>query len=66
VRDLITYVVQINGKLRGKLEVAPDTDPEELKALALEVENVKRSLEGWVVKKVIVVPGKMVSIAAGK
>jgi len=46
--------------------VAPDTDPEELKALALEVENVKRSLEGWVVKKVIVVPGKMVSIAAGK
>lgn len=66
VRDLITYVVQINGKLRGKLEVAPDIDPEELKALALEVENVKRSLAGWVVKKVIVVPGKMVSIAAGK
>ncbi len=66
VRDLITYVVQINGKLRGKLEVAPDIDPEELKRQALEVDNVKRSLEGWSVKKVIVIPGKMVSIAAGK
>lgn len=65
-RDLITYVVQVNGKVRGKLEVAPDVDPEELKKQALEVENVKRSLEGWTVKKVIVIPGKMVSIAAGK
>nr|MBP7205818.1 class I tRNA ligase family protein [Candidatus Cloacimonadota bacterium] len=66
VRDLITYVVQINGKLRGKLEVPPDIDPEELKRQALEVDNVKRSLEGWSVKKVIIIPGKMVSIAAGK
>jgi leucyl-tRNA synthetase len=56
-------VVQINGKLRGKLEVPADIDHEELKALALEVENVKRSLEGFSIKKVIVVPGKMVSIA---
>ncbi|HOZ02168.1 MAG TPA: class I tRNA ligase family protein [Candidatus Syntrophosphaera sp.] len=66
IRDKVTYVVQINGKLRGKLEVSPDIDPEELKTQALEVENVKRSLEGLSVKKVIVVPGKMVSIAAGK
>lgn len=63
-RDTVTYVVQINGKIRGKLEVAADIDHETLKAEALEVENVKRSLEGMVVKKVIVVPGKMVSIAA--
>ena len=66
VRDLITYVVQINGKLRGKLEVPTDIDPEELIRQALEVDNVKRSLEGWSVKKVIIIPGKMVSIAAGK
>lgn len=66
VRDLLTYVVQINGKLRGKLEVPTDIDPEELKRQALEVDNVKRSLEGWSVKKVIIIPGKMVSIAAGK
>jgi leucyl-tRNA synthetase len=65
-RASVTYVVQVNGKLRGKLEVAPDIDPEELKKLALEVENVKHSLQGWTVKKVIVIPGKMVSIAAGK
>jgi len=62
-RDSVTYVVQINGKLRGKLEVPADIDHVELKALALEVENVKRSLEGFSIKKVIVVPGKMVSIA---
>ena len=66
VRDSVTYVVQINGKLRGKLEVPPDIDPEALKQQALALENVQRSLEGLSVKKVIVVPGKMVSIAAGK
>ena len=66
VRELVTYVVQINGKVRGKLEAAPDADQEELKTQALEVDNVKRSLEGWTVKKVIVIPGKMISIAAGK
>jgi leucyl-tRNA synthetase len=66
VRDHITYVVQVNGKLRGKLEAPPSLDGESLKRQALEVENVKRSLEGLTVKKVIVVPGKMVSIAAGK
>ncbi|MBW6514974.1 MAG: leucine--tRNA ligase, partial [Candidatus Syntrophosphaera sp.] len=66
IRDLVTYVVQINGKLRGKLEVPPDIDLEELKKLALEVENVKRSLSGLLVRKIIVIPGKMVSIAVGK
>jgi len=65
-RDLITWVVQVNGKLRGKLEVSPSTDDDSLKAMALELENVQRALEGLSVKKVIVVPGKMVSIAAGK
>ncbi|MDD2229686.1 MAG: leucine--tRNA ligase [Candidatus Cloacimonetes bacterium] len=65
-RDSVTYVVQINGKIRGKLEVAADIDHEELKAMALEVENVKRSLEGLTIKKIIVVPGKMVSIAVSQ
>lgn len=66
VRDLITYVVQVNGKLRGKLEMPPETDQEILKQQALELENVQRFLEGMAVKKVIVVPGKMISIAAVK
>jgi len=66
IHNSITYVVQINGKIRGKLEVAADTDSETLKTMALAVENVQRSLEGFSVKKIIVVPGKMVSIVAGR
>ncbi|MDZ4182849.1 MAG: leucine--tRNA ligase, partial [Candidatus Cloacimonadaceae bacterium] len=66
IQDSVTYVIQINGKLRGKIEVPPDIDPETLKQQALQVENVARSLEGFEVKKIIVVPGKMVSIAAAK
>ncbi|HNQ44658.1 MAG TPA: class I tRNA ligase family protein, partial [Candidatus Cloacimonadota bacterium] len=64
VQDTITYVIQINGKLRGKIKVAPDIDPEELKQAALQVENVARSLDGHEIVKIIVVPDKMVSIAA--
>ncbi|MDP2172576.1 MAG: class I tRNA ligase family protein [Candidatus Cloacimonadaceae bacterium] len=45
IRNSITYVVQINGKIRGKLEVAADTDADTIKALALAVENVQRSLD---------------------
>lgn len=63
IQDSITYVIQINGKLRGRIEVPVDIDHETLKQQVLEVENVKRSLEGCQVKKIIVVPGKMVSIA---
>nr|MDK2851639.1 leucyl-tRNA synthetase [Candidatus Cloacimonadota bacterium] len=66
VRDRISYVIQINGKIRGKLEVSPDIDPETLQQAALEVENVQHFLEGLQIKKVIVIPGKMVSIAASK
>lgn len=64
VQDTVTYVIQVNGKIRGKLEVAPDTAAGLLQAMALEVENVVRALEGFEIKKVIVIPGKMVSIAA--
>jgi len=63
-QDSITYVIQINGKLRGKMDVPADMDSESLKAEALKVDNVARSLEGHEIKKIIVIPGKMVSIAA--
>lgn len=63
-QDTVTYVIQVNGKIRGKLEVAPDTAAGILQEMALEVENVVRALEGFEVKKIIVIPGKMVSIAA--
>lgn len=62
-QDSITYVIQINGKLRGKMDVPADMDSETLKAEALKVDNVARSLEGHEIKKIIVIPGKMVSIA---
>ncbi len=66
VQDTVTWVVQVNGKLRGKLELAPDTAEELLKEAALAIENVQKALEGLTIRKVIVIPGKMVSIAASK
>jgi leucyl-tRNA synthetase len=65
-RNIVTYVIQVNGKIRGKLEALADINQDELQAKALENENVKRYLDGLNIKKVIVVPGKMISIAAGK
>lgn len=65
-RDTITYVIQVNGKVRGKLEVASDTEDAVLMEMAQEQENVKRALENMQIKKVIVIKGKMISIAAVK
>ncbi len=62
--DTITLVVQVNGKLRGRIEVAPDADRESVEQQARRAENVCRFLEGKEVKKVIVVPGRLVNIVA--
>ncbi len=64
VKDEVTYVVQIMGKIRGKLFVPVDTDSETIKKMALELENVKKHLQGKDIKKIIVVPKKLVSIVA--
>jgi len=64
IKDEITYVVQIMGKIRGKLSVAPSTAEEEIKEKVLELENVKKHLQGKEIKKIIVVPKKLVSIVA--
>ena len=64
-RDSVTYVIQVNGKLRGKLDVPADITEAELKEKALALDNVNKSLEGLSVKKLIIIPGKMISIAAG-
>lgn len=66
VQDTVTWVVQVNGKLRGKLELAPNTAEEALKEAALAIENVQKALEGLTIRKVIVIPGKMISIAASR
>ncbi len=58
----ITLVVQINGKVRDKIEVDEGLDQEELKKIALESPKAKSGIEGKTVVKVIVVPKKLVNI----
>ena len=60
--DTFFMVVQVNGKVRGKIEVAADTSKEEMEKLAYEIENVKVHIEGHDVVKTIVVPKKLVNI----
>jgi leucyl-tRNA synthetase len=60
VAESITYPVQVNGKVRGRVEVAPDTAQDEVRAAALAA--VADSLGGREPKKVIVVPGRLVSV----
>ena len=63
-RDELEIVVQVNGKVRAKLSVAVDADKETLEAAALAEENVMRFIEEKTVRKVIVVPGKLVNVVA--
>ncbi len=62
VKDEVTLVVQIMGKIRGKIVVDVNTDQETVKKLALENDNVQKALEGKKILKLIVVPGKLISI----
>ena len=65
VRDSVTLAVQVNGKLRGTLEVSANAGKETVEALALAEPNVQKFIEGLSVRKVIVVPGKIVNIVVG-
>jgi leucyl-tRNA synthetase len=60
--DTVTLVVQVNGKLRDRIEAAVDAPESELLALARESEKVRRHLDGKEVVKEIVVPGKLVNL----
>ncbi len=60
-RDLVVIAVQVNGKLRDRIEAAPETSREQLEALAREQPNVIRHLDGHEVAKVVVVPGRLVN-----
>ncbi len=64
VADEVTVAVQVRGKLRDTLTVAKGTPREELEALALASDKVQRALEGAQVKKVIVVPDRLVNLVA--
>ncbi len=58
----ITFILQVNGKIRDKVEIAVDTPEEELKKLALENDKIKQSLEGKTLVKSIVVPNKLINL----
>jgi len=62
VQDTITAVVQVQGKVRDRLEVSPDISEDELRELALASENVQRALDGRGIRTVIVRAPKLVNI----
>ncbi|HEX6247094.1 MAG TPA: leucine--tRNA ligase [Nocardioidaceae bacterium] len=64
VQDSITAIVQVQGKLRARLEVSPDISEADLEALAMAEPVIQRSLEGKTVRKVIVRAPKLVNIVA--
>jgi len=64
IEDEVTVAVQVKGKLRDTLTVAKGTASQELEALALASEKVQRALDGATVRKVIVVPDRLVNLVA--
>ncbi|MBK5517209.1 leucine--tRNA ligase [Pseudomonas sp. TH10] len=64
VQDSLTLVIQVNGKLRGQIEMPASATREEVEAAARINENVLRFVDGLTIRKVIVVPGKLVNIVA--
>jgi len=61
-RDELEIIVQVNGKLRGRINVPTDADRNEVEKTALADDNVKRFVDGMAIAKVIVVPGRLVNI----
>jgi leucyl-tRNA synthetase len=62
VQDTVTCVVQVSGKVRDRLEISPDISEEDLRALALAAPGAARALAGQEIRKVIVVPPRLVNI----
>ncbi|AQU78907.1 MULTISPECIES: leucine--tRNA ligase [Planococcus] len=65
VDDEVEVVVQVNGKVKTKLSIAKDSSKEQLETAALADEQVQKATEGKQVRKVIVIPGKLVNIVVG-
>lgn len=61
-QDQVTLIVQVNGKLRGQIDVSIDATQEIIEQTALTNENVHKFVDGQTIKKVIVVPGRLVNI----
>ncbi|EAH2481612.1 leucine--tRNA ligase [Listeria monocytogenes] len=64
VEDEVEIVLQVNGKVKSKITVAKSLGKEELEKIAQEDNKMKENLEGKTIRKVIVVPGKLVNIVA--
>ena len=64
VENEIEVILQVNGKVRSKVMVAVDLAKDELEKMAMEDEHIQRNIEGKTVRKVIVVPNKLVNIVA--
>ncbi|MBP6365727.1 MAG: leucine--tRNA ligase [Nitrosomonas sp.] len=62
VQDQIKLIVQVNGKLRGQIDIAKDAGKETIESAALANEHVQKFLEGQTVKKIIIVPGRLINI----
>jgi len=61
----VKLVVQVNGKLRGRIEVAVDADEESVKRTALANANVQRFIRDKALRKAVVVPGRLVNLVVG-
>jgi leucyl-tRNA synthetase len=62
VQESMQLVVQVNGKVRGKISVAVDAQKEEIEAAVNVEENVLKHIAGKPVRKIIIVPGKLVNV----
>ncbi|MCH9639551.1 MAG: leucine--tRNA ligase, partial [Betaproteobacteria bacterium] len=62
VQDEVKLIVQVNGKLRGQINVAKDTDRSAIEKIALENEQIQKFIDGKNIKKIIVVPGRLINI----
>ncbi|HQS02436.1 MAG: leucine--tRNA ligase [Halothiobacillus sp. 24-54-40] len=65
VRDELELMVQVNGKLRGKVMVPAGADKTAQEAAAMANESVQRHIDGQIIKKVILVPGRLINIVVG-
>jgi leucyl-tRNA synthetase len=63
-RSSVHLMVQVNGKVRGKIEVLVDAERKHIERLALAEDNTQRFIAELTVRKIIVVPGKLVNIVA--
>ena len=64
VDETVTLAVQVNGKMRGKINIAPDANEDTAREAALAEDNVKKHTDGKQIRKFIYVPGKIVNVVA--